>query len=118
MIVGALLLVLGLSWLRKAILRASGHKALHDEDAIYAETVAELGPTGRRADGGAGADGQARRDGVGFAVAFKGVFLEGTEVVLIVVSLGPANTGSGWPRWAPARRPCWWPVSACSSPAS
>ncbi len=41
-VVGALLLVLGLSWLRKAILRASGHKAKHDEDAIYAETAAEL----------------------------------------------------------------------------
>ena len=41
-VVGALLLVLGLSWLRKAILRASGHKDLHDEDKIYAETVAEL----------------------------------------------------------------------------
>ncbi len=82
-IVGALLLVLGLGWLRKAILRASGHKALHDEDEIYAETVSELGqdPT------------SARRafDGVGFAVAFKGVFLEGTEVVLIVISLGAAQ---------------------------
>src|SRR5580693_10080008 len=42
-VVGALLLVLGLNWLRKAILRASGHKAMHDEDKIYAETVAELG---------------------------------------------------------------------------
>ena len=41
-VVGALLLVLGLAWLRKAILRASGHKAPHDEDRIYAETVAEL----------------------------------------------------------------------------
>ena len=38
----ALLLALGLGWLRKAILRASGHKAKHDEDAIYAETTAEL----------------------------------------------------------------------------
>ncbi len=81
--VGALLLVLGLAWLRKAILRASGHKAPHDEDRIYAETVAEL------SDDGAG--GVKSRDGVAFAVAFKGVFLEGTEVVLIVVSLGASQ---------------------------
>jgi Ca2+/H+ antiporter, TMEM165/GDT1 family len=82
-VVGALLLVLGLAWLRKAILRASGHKAPHDEDRIYAETVAEL------SDDGAG--GVKSRDGVAFAVAFKGVFLEGTEVVLIVVSLGASQ---------------------------
>ena len=81
-IVGALLLSLGLNWLRKAWLRASGHKALHDEDKIYAETVAEL-----EADGPV----SARRDAVGFAVAFKGVFLEGTEVVLIVISLGASQ---------------------------
>ncbi len=92
-VVGALLLVLGLSWLRKAILRASGHKAKHDEDAIFAETAAGL----RRSDGTAdlgretGGPGSRRRDGVGFAVAFKGVFLEGTEVVLIVVSLGASQ---------------------------
>ena len=82
-IVGALLLVLGLGWLRKAILRASGHKALHDEDEIYAETVSELGDDPVAARRG--------YDGVGFAVAFKGVFLEGTEVVLIVISLGAAQ---------------------------
>jgi uncharacterized membrane protein len=82
-VVGALLLVLGLAWLRKAILRASGHKAPHDEDRIYAETVAELSGD----DGGGGKS----RDGVAFAVAFKGVFLEGTEVVLIVVSLGASQ---------------------------
>ena len=81
-VVGALLLVLGLGWLRKAILRASGHKALHDEDAIYAETTASL-----RADGRP----RSKRDGVGFAVAFKGVFLEGMEVVLIVISLGASQ---------------------------
>src|SRR5260221_10976311 len=45
-VVGALLLSLGLNWLRKAWLRASGHKALHDEDKIYAETVAELATDG------------------------------------------------------------------------
>lgn len=83
--VGALLLVLGLSWLRKSILRASGHKALHDEDAIFAATSAEL------AAGPAGNSTARRRDGVGFAVAFKGVFLEGMEVVLIVVSLGASQ---------------------------
>jgi uncharacterized membrane protein len=88
-VVGALLLFLGLGWLRKAILRSSGHKALHDEDAIYAETVAELGE-----DSGDGAVEKGKgkgRDPVAFAVAFKGVFLEGTEVVLIVISLGAAQ---------------------------
>jgi uncharacterized membrane protein len=83
-VVGALLLVLGLSWLRKSILRASGHKALHDEDVIFATTTAELG-TGQSGAKNGG------RDAVGFAVAFKGVFLEGTEVVLIVVSLGASQ---------------------------
>lgn len=88
-IVGGLLLVLGLSWLRKAILRASGHKALHDEDAIYQETVAEL----RQGRNGAG---PARgRDAMGFTVAFKGVLLEGTEVVLIVISLGSSQNQLG-----------------------
>ena len=92
-VVGALLLVLGLAWLRKAILRASGHKAPHDEDKIFATTVAELdaeeaamaaaAPARRARSGG--------HDGVGFTVAFKGVFLEGTEVVLIVISLGAAQ---------------------------
>jgi uncharacterized membrane protein len=91
-VVGALLLVLGLAWLRKAILRASGHKTPHDEDRIYAETVAELGGGGSGGAGGSGAAGGGKsRDGVAFAVAFKGVFLEGTEVVLIVVSLGASQ---------------------------
>ena len=96
-LVGALLLVLGLSWLRKAILRASGHKDPHDEDKIFAATVAEL-----RARTAAEDERRPRRrgahDGVGFAVAFKGVFLEGTEVVLIVVSLGAAQHRLALPR--------------------
>jgi uncharacterized membrane protein len=82
--VGALLLVLGLSWLRKSILRASGHKDPHDEDAIFAATSAKLSQD-------AGARAPSGRDGIGFAVAFKGVFLEGMEVVLIVVSLGASQ---------------------------
>src|SRR5271170_7595660 len=79
-IVGALLLVLGLSWLRKAILRASGHKDPHDEDRIYAATVAELSSEDEAAAASPAAAEAATRkhDGVGFAVAFKGVFLEGT----------------------------------------
>ena len=83
--VGALLLLLGLSWLRKAVLRAAGLMAEHDEDAVYAETVASLsehaGPGGR----------QRRGDPEGVGVAFKGVLLEGIEVVLIVISLGASQ---------------------------
>ncbi|MGP0030150.1 MAG: COG4280 domain-containing protein [Acidimicrobiales bacterium] len=85
-LVGALLLILGLSWLRKAILRSSGHKALHDEDQIYAETVSDLRHRGAPPKG---------RDGLAFAVAFKWVFLEGTEVVLIVISLGATQNRLG-----------------------
>jgi uncharacterized membrane protein len=80
-VIGGLLLVLGLNWLRKAILRASGHKALHDEDAIYSETVSSL----------AASKPASTRDALGFTVAFKGVFLEGLEVVLIVLTLGSSS---------------------------
>ena len=119
-VVGALLLVLGLSWLRKAILRASGHKDPHDEDKIFAATVAELSAEGEPARRGVAARpapaarGPGEHDGVGFAVAFKGVFLEGTEVVLIVDQprRGPAPPRA-WPRWPPRRRPSSWPSSAC-----
>jgi len=99
-VIGALLLVLGLDWLRKAVLRAGGHRPLHDEDAIYAKTVEEL-------SGGAastsGEDAAAtrrprteswrtgKRDAKGFTVAFKGVFLEGMEVVLIVITVGTSS---------------------------
>jgi uncharacterized membrane protein len=82
-VVGTLLLVLGLSWLRKAVLRASGFVPSHDEDRIFAKTTSDL----REAP----VNSATGRDAVGFAVAFKGVFLEGLEVVLIVVSLGASQ---------------------------
>ncbi len=81
LVVGGLLLVFGLQWLRKAVLRAAGLKAKHDEDAIYAEQVAEL----------SGASRNPGRDTTGFVVAFKGVFLEGLEVVVIVLTLGTTS---------------------------
>jgi uncharacterized membrane protein len=84
LVIGGLLLVFGLQWLRKAILRASGFKALHDEDAVFAEQV-----TAARA---AGAD-PGGFDRYGFLVCFKGVLLEGLEVAFIVVTLG-GNQGN------------------------
>ena len=84
-IVGALLLVFGLQWLRKAILRASGYKPLHDEDVTYAEQREEASRAGRR-------DVRAGVDWYSFTVAFKGVFLEGLEVAFIVITFGTART--------------------------
>lgn len=81
-VVGSLLLVMGLSWMRKAILRGSGNKAIHDEDLIYEETLRALG--GRSARSGT-------RDNIGFMTAFKGVLLEGIEVILIVISFGASQ---------------------------
>jgi uncharacterized membrane protein len=77
--VGGLLLVFGLQWLRKAILRASGFKPLHDEDALFAEGLEDA----RRA----GAVG-AGFDPYSFTISFKGVLLEGLEVVFIVLTFG------------------------------
>jgi uncharacterized membrane protein len=82
-VVGVLLLIFGMQWLRKAILRASGRKALHDEDKIFRTEVAALG--------GEGAVREAF-DWTGFTVSFKGVFLEGLEVAFIVLTFG-ANEG-------------------------
>jgi Ca2+/H+ antiporter, TMEM165/GDT1 family len=78
LIIGGVLLIFGMQWLRKAILRSSGLKAKHDEDAIYQETVKEL----ESAAPGTG------RDRIAFVMAFKGVFLEGLEVVITVLTLG------------------------------
>jgi uncharacterized membrane protein len=82
-VVGALLLVFGLQWLRKAILRASGHKALHDEDRLYAEHLAEA-----RSQQGTARRSLLAPDWYGFTLAFKGVLLEGLEVVFIVLTFG------------------------------
>jgi uncharacterized membrane protein len=86
LVVGGLLLVFGLQWLRKAILRAGGLKALHDEDAIYNEELQRL----RSAGGGRG-----DVDWYGVTVAFKGVFLEGLEVVFIVLTFGATQGHQG-----------------------
>ena len=80
LVVGALLLIFGLQWLRKAILRASGYKAMHDEVAIFAREAAEARenpPTDPTAF-----------DQYAFSLSFKGVFLEGLEVVFIVLTFG------------------------------
>jgi uncharacterized membrane protein len=82
-VVGVLLLIFGLQWLRKAVLRAAGLKAKHNEDAIFAEEVSELSAVS--------ASGESI-DWQGFVVSFKGVFLEGLEVAFIVVTFG-ANSG-------------------------
>lgn len=82
--VGGLLLLFGLRWLRKAILRASGVIALHDETAEFAEQTASLqrsGPIGRG------------WDKIAFAAAFKITMLEGIEVVFIVVAIGAGGVG-------------------------
>ncbi len=78
-VVGALLLIFGLQWLRKAILRAAGAKALHDERETYAQ---ELDAARRAGELGPGFDAYS------FTIAFKGVLLEGLEVVFIVLTFG------------------------------
>jgi uncharacterized membrane protein len=85
LVIGTLLLIFGLQWLRKAILRASRYKALRDEAALYqAEVViAQTAATTIRAG----------MDWYSFTLAFKGVFLEGLEVAFIVLTFG-TNQGS------------------------
>ena len=86
LLVGALLLLFGMRWLRKAILRAAGVLALHDEAAIYAREVDALRGKSTR-----------RWDRLAFAVAFKSTLLEGTEVVFIVLAIGAGRPGLLWP---------------------
>jgi uncharacterized membrane protein len=81
LVVGALLAIFGLQWLRKAILRAAGYKALHDEASAYLREVAAA----------KAAPESSRRwvsDWYAFTLAFKGVLLEGLEVVFIVITFG------------------------------
>jgi uncharacterized membrane protein len=77
--VGALLLLFGLRWLRKAVLRFAGIVALHDEERIYQQEIAELRARGLARTG---------FDRIGFLVAYKAVLLEGTEVAFIVIAFG------------------------------
>ncbi|MEP6872403.1 MAG: hypothetical protein ABI939_11205 [Anaerolineaceae bacterium] len=81
--IGTLLLIFGLQWLRKAVLRSSGLKAKHDEAQIYEDEVRMLRREGKDPNS---------FDWTGFTVAFKGVFLEGLEVAFIVLTFG-ANEG-------------------------
>ena len=98
-VVGGLLLVFGLQWLRKAILRASGLKALHDERDEF-DTYSRAAREESRS--------RERIDGYSFAISFKGVLLEGLEVVFIVLTFG-ANQGRVGLAAAPPPPPCsWW----------
>ena len=83
-VVGVLLLLFGLRWLRKAILRSAGLIPLHDEAAIFSKQTEGL----RRMSGEGGG-----WDKVAFATAFNITMLEGTEVVFIVIAIGAGGTG-------------------------
>jgi uncharacterized membrane protein len=90
--IGVLLLLFGLGWLRKAVLRAAGLMALHDEDAIFEREKSRIGDEVRSARAA---------DGIAALAAFKAVLLEGLEVVFIVLAVGagrglmiPASIGA------------------------
>jgi uncharacterized membrane protein len=88
LVVGALLAVFGVQWLRKAILRATGHKSLHDEASAYLREVAAANAatvTSRRGV----------NDWYAFTLSFKGVLLEGLEVVFIVITFGDNQRNLG-----------------------
>ena len=88
LVVGALLAIFGLQWLRKAVLRATGHKALHDEASLYLKQVAAAESAPARSRGKI-------RDWYAFTLSFKGVFLEGLEVVFIVITFGDNQKNIG-----------------------
>jgi uncharacterized membrane protein len=83
LVIGAMILLFGLRWLRKAILRAAGLIALHNEAAAFAKEAAEL----------RGAGVARGWDKLAFAATFHITILEGTEVVFIVIALGAGGSG-------------------------
>jgi Ca2+/H+ antiporter, TMEM165/GDT1 family len=92
-VIGILLLLFGMRWLRKAILRAAGIIPLHDEATAFASETAELREQARR--------NEARLDWLAGLASFKAVLLEGLEVVFIVIAVGagrgmlaPASAGA------------------------
>jgi len=88
LVVGALLAIFGLQWLRKAILRATGYKALHDEASAYLREVAAAKQAAVSSRRGIG-------DWYAFTLSFKGVLLEGLEVVFIVITFGASQRNLG-----------------------
>jgi uncharacterized membrane protein len=88
LVVGALLTIFGLQWLRKAVLRATGYKALHDEASAYLREVAAAKSATRESKRGVS-------DWYSFTLAFKGVLLEGLEVVFIVITFGENQKNIG-----------------------
>jgi uncharacterized membrane protein len=88
LVVGALLAVFGLQWLRKAVLRATGFKALHDEASAYLREITAAKEAGTEKKRGVS-------DWYSFTLAFKGVLLEGLEVVFIVITFGDSQKDIG-----------------------
>ncbi|MBN9390379.1 MAG: hypothetical protein J0I20_20290 [Chloroflexi bacterium] len=86
LIVGIVLVLFGLKWLKKAILRYSGHKALHDEEAIYEEEMRAMKARGETLPD--------KIDGFGFVTSYKSVLLEGLEVAFIVITFGTSSAPS------------------------
>src|SRR6266516_6666379 len=86
LVVGFILILFGLKWLKKAILRYSGLKALHDEEAIFEETMAEIRARGETI--------VPRFQPFGVALSYKSVLLEGLEVAFIVITFGSSVTST------------------------
>jgi uncharacterized membrane protein len=88
LVVGALLAIFGLQWLRKAILRATGYKSLHDEASAYLREVAAAKAAAPSSRGRV-------HDWYAFTLSFKGVLLEGLEVIFIVITFGANQRNVG-----------------------